>query len=483
MASSGCLIWASCVFHVAPRAGCAWAGTRSRIERRGGLVEVLLTARDPLFEQRHAGGFFLEDVLIGQDPNQLGVASHARQQLRPHHPLVHDCLGLGANDTDPMHREQESDTANSRAISANGANTRRRRRMTEASVPVTRGSLTGARPRPYGRRTLFIGRCSSAGREFAPPASSAYLAPAGILHESRELCDGPIPVWLLCTERTRQIVRSAHWCQVVRGTAPRFAVGLACTSAVLLAAPRYATAGGGPATDAYDAIAARRIVDVHLLLDAYVLYNFNDPTTGVNQLRMFDILCQSAVAELLAAHSRAPPVAVRVPRRRRGRRRSAGVFSLGSGSFPRIPSLLRCFPYVQQAFATVVIPARHGIAIDAGKFDSPSGFEDNVTPGNWNYSRGLLYSWAEPTLRHRRARVDARDRHCRCVRVLGQRLEHESRGRRRHALVRARPGVEAFLVDALEITAVDMAGLERAPEDPAGPTLSFRNLFNAYADL
>jgi hypothetical protein len=34
---------------------------------------------------------------------------------------------------------------------------------------------------------------------------------------------------------------------------------------------------------------------------------------------------------------------------------------------------------------------------DVGKFGTPVGFEDNESPPNWNYSRGLLFTLAEPS--------------------------------------------------------------------------------------
>jgi len=42
-------------------------------------------------------------------------------------------------------------------------------------------------------------------------------------------------------------------------------------------------------------------------------------------------------------------------------------------------------------------PIGRGLVIDVGKFGTPLGLASNETQKNWNYSRSLLYTLAEPT--------------------------------------------------------------------------------------
>jgi Putative beta-barrel porin-2, OmpL-like. bbp2 len=158
-----------------------------------------------------------------------------------------------------------------------------------------------------------------------------------------------------------------------------------------------AFAGGGPATDAYDDISQGAPVDFHLLLDLYLLHNFNAPASGRNQLRELDFNADlPSLSYLRLTLARRP--------RHFGFRLDVGVgntaeaYRAADPLQPSHPSLARGLSFVEQAFVTVVVPAGRGIQIDVGKFSTPVGLEDNESVTNWNYSRSFLYSWAEPSL-------------------------------------------------------------------------------------
>ncbi len=51
---------------------------------------------------------------------------------------------------------------------------------------------------------------------------------------------------------------------------------------------------------------------------------------------------------------------------------------------------------LEQAYLSALIPIGSGLTIDIGKFSTLMGYEVIETPGNWNYSRSLLFSWAVP---------------------------------------------------------------------------------------
>jgi hypothetical protein len=156
-----------------------------------------------------------------------------------------------------------------------------------------------------------------------------------------------------------------------------------------------AARAGGAATDAYDGIGKDVDVDVHGLVDVYAQANFNRPATGQNAFRAFDVTngLNLGALRLTAAHRPDPT----------GFRLDVALGTLADGylrSDPAAgayPDVSQALSHVEQAFATAVVPVGEGIAVDAGKFGTPVGIEDNETPTNASYSRSLLFTLAEPT--------------------------------------------------------------------------------------
>ncbi len=52
--------------------------------------------------------------------------------------------------------------------------------------------------------------------------------------------------------------------------------------------------------------------------------------------------------------------------------------------------------YLKEAYFSYLAPVGKGLQIDVGKFVTPAGAEVIETKDNWNYSRGLLFSYAIP---------------------------------------------------------------------------------------
>jgi hypothetical protein len=52
--------------------------------------------------------------------------------------------------------------------------------------------------------------------------------------------------------------------------------------------------------------------------------------------------------------------------------------------------------YLKEAYFSYLAPVGKGLQVDIGKFVTPHGAEVIETKDNWNYSRGLLFSWAIP---------------------------------------------------------------------------------------
>jgi hypothetical protein len=239
-----------------------------------------------------------------------------------------------------------------------------------------------------------------------------------------------------------------------------------------------ALAGGGAATDAYDDIDPGAGLDVHAFLDLFALRNFNDPISGKNQLREFDFAAnRAALGYLRITLARRP--------RRVGFRIDAGlgdtaqVFKQQDPASVAHPDLARATSYVQQAFATVMLPfwREVALAIDMGRFGTPVGLEDNESLPNWNYARSLLYSWAEPSL-HTGVRAT-----CRLTPWLAASLFWvngwntvvvDGNGMR---TVAAAATFQA--TPAVEVALVTMAGPEHPPTALGGP-LALRAVADAY---
>lgn len=237
-----------------------------------------------------------------------------------------------------------------------------------------------------------------------------------------------------------------------------------------------AFAGGGPATDAYDDISQDPPVDFHLLLDLYLLHNFNGPASGRNQLREFDFNSNlPSLSYLRLTLARRP--------RRLGLRLDVGLgdtadsYRAADPLQQNHPSVARGLSFVEQAFVTVVVPAGRGIQVDVGKFSTPVGLEDNESVTNWNYSRSFLYSWAEPSLHvGARASYRASDQLSLSLFWLNGWNSNVVGGDGMRSFAGAasyRPSERWWLV------LVYLGGLERPPTQLDGK-LSFRNVLSGY---
>jgi len=248
--------------------------------------------------------------------------------------------------------------------------------------------------------------------------------------------------------------------------------------AAAVSTPRLAWAGGGAATDAYEGI-EKRPLEVHGLLEVYAMGDFQQPASGFTRFRAFDDPTGPSLGFLRLTLAHAPdPVGFRV---------DAGVGDLPNaymGSDPDAtahPQLARALSYVEQAFVTVRPPPVRELAIDAGKFSTPVGLEDNESITNWNYSRSMLFTLAEPTY-HTGLRA-----------TYGQREGLSLSAfwlNGWNANVLGGDGMRAFAAAAtwrggprsnrVEAAVVYAAGLERAQAHLDDPTESFRHELDAY---
>ena len=126
--------------------------------------------------------------------------------------------------------------------------------------------------------------------------------------------------------------------------------------------------------------------DITAYIDGYYLYNLNKPASQTNQVRAFDVNHSEFslnYAELVI-NKTADPVGFRA--------------DIGFGDTSRIvhavePAGVNLYQYLQQFYVTGV---KDKYTVDFGKFVTPHGAEVIETKDNWNYSRGVLFTWAIP---------------------------------------------------------------------------------------
>jgi hypothetical protein len=255
-------------------------------------------------------------------------------------------------------------------------------------------------------------------------------------------------------------------------------VASALAFGVASAVSRDGSAGGGAATDAYEDVRQNAPLDLHGLVDVYAQHDFNRPPSETAQLRAFDVRNDAlslGFARLTVAR-RPDPFGFRL---------DAGVGDTPDGYLRADPAatthprLSRVLSYVEQGFVTATLPAGRGVAIDVGKFSTPVGLEDNEAQQNWSYSRSLLYTWAEPTV-HTGVRVtvpvsDTLSFSAFWLNGWNTNLVGGNGMRSFAAAASWRPAPK------LEVAAVYLGGLERAPQRLADPTLAYRHVLDGFA--
>jgi hypothetical protein len=128
--------------------------------------------------------------------------------------------------------------------------------------------------------------------------------------------------------------------------------------------------------------------DFTFLFDGYTDANFNNPASGFNGLRNFDVRSDTLhlnMAEITIDHAPGP----------------VGFhLDVGFGEmFDIIHSGNRdpnAWKYFKQGYIDFKPKSWHGVEIDVGEFVTSAGAEVIETNQNFNYSRSLLFAWAIP---------------------------------------------------------------------------------------
>jgi Putative beta-barrel porin-2, OmpL-like. bbp2 len=129
-------------------------------------------------------------------------------------------------------------------------------------------------------------------------------------------------------------------------------------------------------------------------VDVYYGQNFNNPVSQTNGLRFFDAPTNQFglnLVELVVDKTPDPTNS------RTGYHIALGfgqAMNVVNGSEPRAG--LGFDQYLKEAYFSYLAPVGKGLQVDVGKFVTPHGAEVIETKDNWNYSRGLLFSYAIP---------------------------------------------------------------------------------------
>src|SRR3989475_8748116 len=124
-------------------------------------------------------------------------------------------------------------------------------------------------------------------------------------------------------------------------------------------------------------------------LDGYFGYNLNKPQSQRNLYRNFDFKHnQFSLNYAEIAVEQKPSSTTPV-----GFRADVGFGDAATWIHAADPAGADVFRYLQQAYASA---SHKKVQVDFGKFVTWNGAEVIETKDNWNYSRGLLFSWAIP---------------------------------------------------------------------------------------
>jgi hypothetical protein len=128
-------------------------------------------------------------------------------------------------------------------------------------------------------------------------------------------------------------------------------------------------------------------------VDMYYGYNANQPVTRSNSFRSFDALSNQFALNLVELVVDKTPEATNS--------RTGYHIALGYGQAINAvngsdPGGLGFDQYLKEAYFSYLAPVGKGLQVDFGKFVTPAGAEVIETKDNFNYSRGLLFSYAIP---------------------------------------------------------------------------------------
>jgi hypothetical protein len=138
-------------------------------------------------------------------------------------------------------------------------------------------------------------------------------------------------------------------------------------------------------------------------VDGYYQVNFNHPSTNDADYRAFDFRSKSISLNMIELIVDKAPDPMGGAAGRTGYHVSLGfgdgmnvVNSAEPGNFNTGANFFGHSQYLKEAYFSYLAPLGKGLQVDVGKFVTPMGAEVIESKDNWNYSRGLLFTWAIP---------------------------------------------------------------------------------------
>lgn len=128
-------------------------------------------------------------------------------------------------------------------------------------------------------------------------------------------------------------------------------------------------------------------------IDVYYAQDFNHPASGTSGLRSFEGPSGQFSFNLAQLMLDKPPDAANS---RLGYRFALGFGQAINAVNASDPGGLGFAQYLKEAYLSYLTPVGNGLQVDFGKFVTPHGAEVIESSGNWNYTRGLLFSFAIP---------------------------------------------------------------------------------------
>src|SRR5437016_4786643 len=128
-------------------------------------------------------------------------------------------------------------------------------------------------------------------------------------------------------------------------------------------------------------------------VDTYYNYNSNQPSSRTNGFRSFDVASNQFALNLVELVVDKTPDAANS---RTGYHIALGFGQAINAVNGNDPGGLGFDQYLKEAYFSYLAPVGKGLQVDVGKFVTPAGGEVIETKDNWNYSRGLLFTWSIP---------------------------------------------------------------------------------------
>jgi hypothetical protein len=171
----------------------------------------------------------------------------------------------------------------------------------------------------------------------------------------------------------------------------------AATAEAPASIPQSNLVGASPSADSAKPATLGSILgptSVSGFVDVYYGQNFNNPAARTNGLRFFDAASNQFGLNLIElVVDKAPDPS---------NSRTGYHIALGYGQAMNaitgagLTNSLSADQYVKEAYFSYLAPVGKGLQIDVGKFVTPHGAEVIETKDNYNYTRGILFSYAIP---------------------------------------------------------------------------------------